>query len=140
MKSLGLLQSDSSFDNLDRAKIVICSGRGVKNKKTYELLNELVSILPNAGVGATRGAVNDGYAKYEQQIGQSGKHLTSDIYIGVGVSGSLQHLAGIVDVKTIISINTDPEANINKVSDYYLVSDSQKIIPELISKLKSSKK
>lgn len=115
MKSLGLLPSDSSFANLDRAKVVICGGRGVKNKKTYELLNELANILPNAAVGGTRGAVDEGYAKYEQQIGQSGKCLTSDIYIGVGVAGALQHIAGIVDVKTIIAINTDPEANIIKV-------------------------
>ena len=75
----------------------------------------MADLIPNAAVGASRGAVDDGFAEYEQQIGQSGKCLNSDIYIGIGVSGALQHLAGIVDVKKIIAINTDPEANLIKV-------------------------
>eukprot|EP00826_Nyctotherus_ovalis_P053714 TRINITY_DN7007_c0_g1_i6.p2 TRINITY_DN7007_c0_g1~~TRINITY_DN7007_c0_g1_i6.p2 ORF type:complete len:130 (+),score=26.45 TRINITY_DN7007_c0_g1_i6:736-1125(+) len=115
MRSRGIVPADSSFAKIDRAKIVLCIGRGIKDKKTHEVLRELVDTLPSAALGATRGAVDNGFAEYQQQIGQSGKCLTSDVYIGVGVSGALQHLAGIVDVKTIVAINSDPEANIIKV-------------------------
>jgi len=139
-KSMGLTVPSSTETNIDSAKIVICGGRGVKNKKDFELLSEIAKIIPGAAVGASRGAVDDGFAKYEQQIGQSGKCLNSDVYIGIGVSGSLQHLAGVVDVKTIIAINTDPEANLIKVSDAYLVGDATKVIPELFAKIKSLKK
>lgn len=114
-KSLGLMPSDSSHANIDLAKIVLCGGRGIKAKKDFTMLYDIAKNLPSAAVGASRGAVDDGYAKFEQQIGQSGKCLTSDIYIGIGVSGALQHLAGVVDVKKVIAINTDPEANLIKV-------------------------
>ena len=137
MKSMGVVVADSSSNNIDMAKVVLCGGRGIKAKKDFELLYELSKVLPNAAVGASRGAVDDGFAKYEQQVGQSGKCLTSDVYIGIGVSGALQHLAGIVDVKTVVAINTDPEANLIKVADYYVVGDAVKILPELMEKSRS---
>ncbi len=115
MKTMGMAAQDSSHASIDTAKVVLCGGRGIKKKQDFALLQEIARVLPSAAVGASRGAVDDGFAKYEQQVGQSGKCLNSEVYIGIGVSGALQHLAGVVDVKTIISINTDPEANMMKV-------------------------
>ncbi len=124
--------------NLEDAKIVVSGGRGMGSKKNFEMLFELAELL-GAEVGASRGAVFDGLIDDSRQIGQTGKTVTPDIYIACGISGSLQHMAAIMDAKYIIAINKDPKAPITKYSDVNIIGTVETIIPELIKQIKNLK-
>ena len=121
--------------NLCDAKVVVCVGRGIKKPDNIRLARKLAEAL-NGSLGGTRDVVDRGWLEYSCQIGLSGKTVTPELYIGLGVSGSIQHLAGMQTSKTIIAINSDPDAQIFKIADFGLVGDLFEIVPVLIEKFR----
>jgi len=131
-----VLKGEGAALDVTEAEIIVSGGRGMKGPENFDLLKGLVAILPNAAMGASRSAVDAGWIDHQHQVGQTGKTVSPNLYLAFGISGAIQHLAGMSSSKVIIAVNKDPEAPIFKVADFGIVGDLFQVIPHVKEELK----
>ncbi len=136
VKTTGLVAGNSTKLDLGEAPIIVTGGRGLKAAEHFKLVEDLADAFGNAAVGATRAVTDEGWRPHADQIGQTGRLVSPDLYIAVGVSGAIQHLAGMRTSKTIVAINKDKEAPIFKIADYGIVGDAFEVVPKLTEAVK----
>ena len=126
--------------DLGEAPIIVAGGRGLRAPENFKLVEDLADAFGNAAVGATRAVTDEGWRPHADQIGQTGRQVSPQLYVAVGISGAIQHLAGMRTAKTIVAINKDPEAPIFKVADYGVVGDVLDVVPALTAAVRDARK
>jgi electron transfer flavoprotein alpha subunit len=131
-----VLQESGGEIDVSEADIIVSGGRGMKGPENFELLKDISSLIPRSAVGASRSAVDSGWIGHQHQVGQTGKTVSPNLYLAFGISGAIQHLAGMSSSKVIVAVNKDPDAPIFKVADFGVVGDLFQVIPPLKEELK----
>ncbi len=131
-----ILKEESAELDVTEADVIISGGRGMKGPENFALLRDLASVVPHSAVGASRSAVDAGWIDHQHQVGQTGKTVSPNLYMAFGISGAIQHLAGMSSSKHIVAVNKDPEASIFKIADIGVVGDLFQVIPHLKEELK----
>jgi electron transfer flavoprotein alpha subunit len=139
VKVTALRQGNTGALDLNDAPVIIAGGRGLKAPENFRLCEELAAAFGNAAVGATRAVTDEGWRPHSDQIGQTGRNVSPTLYVAIGISGAIQHLAGMRTSKTIVAINKDKDAPIFKVADYGITGDAFEVVPALVEAVKQAK-
>jgi electron transfer flavoprotein alpha subunit len=139
VKVTGVTMGGGAKLDLAEAPVIVSGGRGLKAPEHFSLVEDLAAAFGNAAVGATRAVTDDGWRPHSDQIGQTGRQVSPDLYVAVGISGAIQHIAGMRNSKTIVAINKDKDAPIFKVAEYGIVGDAFEIVPALTAAVKAAK-